>query len=480
MRTDPEVAFLPAFEQHQRMLTGALTPTELVATYLERIDGFNPRLNAYINVDRAGAMERASELEGELRRGTVRSVLHGTVFAVKDQMRLRTLPTTGGSRVRAPLGDRQATVVSRLEEAGAILLGTLNTHEFHHGPTRVFPFGRPVNPWNVNHSTGGSSSGSALAVAAGLCSFSLGGDTGGSIRAPASHCGVAGLKPTWSRVSRAGVIPLSASLDCVGPLGRSVRDAAHVLEVVAGRDPSDSTSSSKPVPTWSDIASKADLRGVRIGLVEELMVPDMTSEAVVATTQRAIEVLTELGAVVVPCSIPTLSDTRFISPALVASETVEYHREALRTSYADFDENTRISMVVGALLPASLVTLAERLRANLAIQVSQALEQVDLLVGPTAGNTAPELRDPPLIESAEVARTALFGVGRASGQHTRAYSFAGIPALSIPSGFDGSGLPVGLQLAAKHFGESQILSAAYAFERATDWHGRVPTGLSAG
>ncbi len=473
-----DVAFLPAHQQHALMVSGSLSPVELVRTYLDRIERHNDRVHAYINVDREGALRAAAEREAELRSGQIRSGLHGTVFAVKDQMRLRNLPTTGGSKVSVPLGDRQATVVSRLEAAGAILLGTLNTHEFHHGPTRVFPFGRPANPWDLRHSTGGSSSGSAAAVAAGLCSFALGGDTGGSIRAPASHCGVAGLKPTWSRVSRAGVIPLSASLDCVGPLGRSVQDVALALEAIAGHDPADATSSRRPVPTFAG-CPRPRLSGLRVGVVRELMSTDMTSESVLAATERALAVLTELGVEAVERSIPALSDTRFISPALVATETVEFHRQALRSSYADFDQNTRVSMMVGALLPASLVTLSERLRAGLALQVSAALEGVDLLVGPTAGTTAPLLKPAPVISDVEVARDALYGVGRASGQHTRAFSFAGVPALSVPSGFDEGGLPVGLQLAARHFEEDVLLGAAGAFEAATDWHARVPAGVAA-
>lgn len=471
MRVDQHV-FASALEQAAAMRAGHYTPAELLDAYLARIRRYDEGLRAFINIDEEGSRARAEALGAELKSGRVRSRLHGTIFAVKDQMNLERLPTTGGSRAKVDLSlYSEATVVRRLEEAGAILLGTLNTHEFHNGPTRHFPFGRPRNPWNHSRSPGGSSSGSAAAVAAGLCSFSLGGDTGGSIRVPAANCGVVGLKPTWSRVSRAGVIPLLPSMDCVGPLTRTVADSEAVLELVAGFDPADKTTNNPPFEPRPQLEN---LRGLRLGLIDELMRPEMTSPESLSLTQAAIRELEGLGAEVVTRSIPLLAETRYLMPALVSSEAVNNHRQALQSQYGSYDQNTRVSMLVGALLPANLVRFADRLRSKLALQITDALAEVDLLVGPSSGRSAPAVAElEPFKDIADV-QQRLYGVGIASGQHTRPFNFAGVPAISVPCGVDSNHLPVGLQFVGKHFDEGLMLAAAKAFEGAQSPTSLVP------
>lgn len=471
-----EATFKAAAIQALEMREGQYSPSDLVENYLSRIQAHNSSIRAFINLDEAGARARATQLSAELENGVVRSRLHGTVFAVKDQLRLSNLPTTGGSATKVDTSTLPvATVVRRLEDAGAILVGTLNTHEFHNGPTRDFPFGRPRNPWNLAHSTGGSSSGSAASVSAGLCSFSVGGDTGGSIRAPAANCGVVGLKPTWSRVSRAGVIPLLASMDCIGPLTRSVEDAEAFLEICSGADPADRTAARNHyVAPGSDLQ---DLQGMTIGVIEELIAPSMSSAEAISAAEEAIGVLESMGARVVSRSIPLLTETRYVMPALVSSEAVNYHADSLRTQYDLFDRNTRCSMLVGALIPSNLVKLADRVRASLALQVTAALSDVDALVGPTAGRSAPPIVEFEPYTDADDIRKRLYGVGIASGQHTRPFSFAGVPALTVPCGLDASQLPLGLQIIGKHFGDSTVLSIGRAFEKAL---GRtfIPTGYS--
>jgi aspartyl-tRNA(Asn)/glutamyl-tRNA(Gln) amidotransferase subunit A len=287
--TADDLAFLSLNEQAELIHTGKLSPVTLVEAYLGRIERHNASLKAFTPIEAEAALATAKVAEAEIQAGNQRSALHGIPFAVKDQILIQGVLVTGGSKVLTDhIGQHDATVKARLKEAGAILLGTLNTHEFHMGPTRDFPFGTPINPWNLDRATGGSSSGSAAAVAAGLCTFSLGGDTSGSIRGPAAYCGTVGLKATWSRVSRNGVFPLAWTLDCVGPLTRASRDAALVLQVLAGRDPLDPTSSNEPVADYA--AGLTDnLEGIRVGVVEELMNEPQTNVGVRVVVDDAIK-----------------------------------------------------------------------------------------------------------------------------------------------------------------------------------------------
>ena len=460
-----DIAFLPLSEQAERIGRGELSPLELTEAYLERIARFDDGLKAFVTVRGDEALAEARAAEAEIRAGKGRGPLHGIPVGVKDQMLIDGVRVTGGSRVLADfVADRDATVVARLKRAGAVLLGTLNTHEFHMGPTREFPFGTPRNPWDPERTTGGSSAGSAAAVAAGLCSASLGGDTTGSIRGPAAYCGVVGLKPTWSRVSRDGVFPLAWSLDCVGPLTRTARDAALLLRVLAGSDPRDPTSSREPVPDYA-AALGGDLAGVRVGVVEEMIDEPHTGAEARAATERAVAALAELGAEIRPVRLPGMDDAKYVATPLVLPDAIRYHRPQLLERYLDYDVNTRVRLMEGAILPAGLTARAERARVTLTRQVLGVLEEVDILAGAAAPGGAPPLAPSTPISTTEEALHALYGPGAVAGHHSRIFSLAGVPALSVPCGFDTDGLPLGLHLAGRYFDEALILRVADAFER---------------
>ena len=465
--TGTDLAFADACDQAAWLRAGGSAVT-LVRTYLERIERFDHHLRSFITVTAERALHAAERADAELRAGRVRSPLHGVPFAVKDQMFVEGVRVTGGSRVmQGVIGKRTATAVARLEEAGAIFLGTLNTHEFHAGPTRDFPFGVAKNPWDTERSPGASSSGPAAAVAAGLCSFSLGGDTGGSIRGPASFCNLVGLKPTWGRVSRAGVIPLAWSLDCVGPLTRSTRDAAAVLRVIAGPDALDPTASHTPVDDYAHHLGTADLRGVRVGVIDEMMDEDGVSADALAATRTAVDALRELGATVTTVRLPLLPVAQQVCTALVLAEAGSHHRRWLRERYLDYDTNTRVGFLAGAIAPGLVAAHAGRMRTAIAKQLLALFDHVDVLAGPAAD--AANLLD------ATLRRGARSGPGKKPATPLpQAYNLAGVPSLSVPCGFDPDGLPLGLQLATRHFDEATLFRVADAYERVAGWRAKRP------
>lgn len=468
-------AFLSLTEQGRLFRSGELSPVALVELYLDRIARYNDKLKSYITVAAESALARAKQAEEELAGGLDFGPLHGIPVGIKDQMQIEGMRVTGGSKIYADhVATRDATVIARLRAAGAVLLGTLNTHEFHMGPTINFPYGTPRNPWNLARNPGGSSSGSASALAAGLVSAALGGDTGGSIRGPAAACGVVGLKPTWSRVSRDGVFPLAWTLDCVGPMARTVEDAASVLAVIAGRDPLDPTTSRLPVPDYAKLVHDTSLAGLRVGVVKEMFTEDITSRAALDAVQAALDFLTAKGAVLVEVSLPLMRETRFVSPGLTKPEAAAYHRRNLLERYQDFDYNTRVSSMVGAILPAGLANLAQRARIVIGKQVTDALETVDVLVGAGSAGGAMAITDRPPIKTKQEALEKIYGVGKAAGQYTRVFSLAGVPALAVPAGFDADGMPLSLHIAGRLFDEATVLRVGHAFQLETDWHGRQP------
>lgn len=473
---DDRYAFLSLVEQARLIRSGELTPVALTELYLDRIRRYDAATRSFITVTADLALDRARQAEREIAAGTYLGPLHGIPFGIKDQMQIDGVRVTGGSRIyQDQVGTRDATVVARLRAAGGVLLGTLNTHEFHMGPTIGFPYGVPRNPWNLERNPGGSSSGSATALAAGLVSAALGGDTGGSIRGPAAACGVVGLKPTWSRVSRDGVFPLGWTLDCVGPMARTAEDTAVLLGVIAGRDARDPTSSHEPVPDYlASLGAATDLAGLRIGVVHEMVSDDITSQAAIDAVHVALDVLRGHGATTVDVSLPLMRETRFVSPALTKPEAASYHRTNLLTRYADFDYNTRVSSMVGAILPAGLASLAQRARVVVARQVTDALQDVDVLVGAGSAGGAVKIVDRPPITSKQEALEKIYGVGKAAGQYTRVYSLAGVPAIAVPCGFDAEGLPLSLHIAGRFFDEATVLKVAHAFQTSTSWHGRTP------
>jgi len=465
------LAYLSATQLAARVRARELSPVDLVEHYLARIERFDRRLGAFVTVTADAAREAARRAEAEVVRGELRGPLHGVPFAVKDQFDTQGIRTTVGSRILdANVPAEDATVVARLKSAGAILLGKLNLSEFAFGGTVCFPFGQPRNPWHPDHQPGGSSGGSAVATAAALAAFTLGEDTGGSVRGPAAWCGCVGLRPTWGLVSRHGTFSVSWSMDTAGPLTRAVEDSALVLGVIAGYDPKDPLTSRRPLPDYR-AAFGGDARGLRIGLILELVDGEGTHAEVRQAVRDAARTLEALGASVEDVSLPTSLVAGAVFMALCDSEGAARHQEWLRHRSADYDQGTRRRLLTASLLPAALYHQAQRARALIRQEILEAFQRYDLLVGPTRPTPAPAIgKEAEPVASAAGAARRFFGA-RAD---TTPFSLAGTPAISIPCGFSSAGLPIGLQLAGAPFTEPAIFRVAHAFERATAWHTRHP------
>ena len=393
--------------------------------------------------------------------------MHGIPVAVKDQMYTRGIRTTIGSPIFGDfVPDEDATVIARLKDAGAILPGKLNATEFcTTGFSHAFKTAR--NPWDLQRYNGGSSSGSGAATAAGLCATSLGEDTVGSIRFPAAWCGLVGLKPTWSRVSRYGLKPGLFSMDTLGPISRTVEDCAMTLQAIAGHDPRDSFSSKAPVPDYR-AALKEDLRGVRVGLVKEDMSSEVVAPEVRDAALKAAEVLRQLGASVDEVSTPLADDAWTIYLGIRIESAMNYH-ELVRDRLQEIRHDNRIAYLVGSVLPAQAFYKAQKLRTLLGQQVLETMEHVDILIDPTAGVVAQKIVEGDLvIDSREK-------FNRVSVLFTATSSLVGTPALSICCGFNNESLPIGLQIAGRPFDEETVLRTAYAYEQATEWHQRWPS-----
>jgi len=470
-----DVVYLSAARQAVLIRERKLSPVEAVRAYLERIDRLDGRLRAYITVTREAALDAARRAEEAVMAGGALGPLHGVTFAVKDQFNTRGVKTTAGSRLLADnVTDDDATVVARLTAAGGILLGKLNLTEFALGGTIHYPFGQPRNPWNTDHDTGGSSAGSGAATAAALCAVSLGEDTGGSVRSPASWCGVAGHRPTWGLVSRAGCIPLAWSLDAPGPLGRTVEDCALVLGLIAGHDPRDPLTARRTVPDYR-AALTGDVRGLRVGVIRELTLGNETDPEMREGVLAATKVLAGLGAVVEEVSLPLVPRAGAAFMALCDSEGAARHLKTLRARPNDYDEGTRRRLLTAALLPAGLVHKAQQARAQIRAQINEALTRYDVLAAPTAPRPAPTIANytAPITSKAQ-AITHFF----TRRSFPTPASLAGTPAMAVPCGFSAAGLPLSLQIIGRRFEDATVLRVGHAYERATAWHTRRPPLLS--
>jgi aspartyl-tRNA(Asn)/glutamyl-tRNA(Gln) amidotransferase subunit A len=448
----------------------ALSPVELTQAHLDRIDALGERLGAFITVMGESALARARELESSLQAGRDLGPLHGIPVAVKDIVSTRGVLTSAGSRVMADnIPEEDSTLVERLHDAGAVLLGKLNLSEFAIGGTVDHPFGTPRNPWNTEHSAGGSSSGSGVAVAGGLCAGALGSDTGGSIRGPSSFCGIVGIRPTYGRVTRHEVVPMCWSMDTVGPMTRTVGDCAIILEAIAGHDPRDATSSLEPVPDYATSLGEG-VRGLRVALPREMFdysgLDGETSDAV----HKATAVLEELGASSEEVSLPMSAYSGAVFVAIADVDAAAYHSDWLREPGDDYDWNTRVRLESASLTPAGAYIKAQRARESVRKELLEALEHADVIITPTSHAPAPTLAD---------------GTGRPGGSYDvasdlgrRMYAspaaLAGLPALSIPCGFSASGLPIGMQIIGRPFAEQLLFRVGHAYERATEWHTMHP------
>jgi aspartyl-tRNA(Asn)/glutamyl-tRNA(Gln) amidotransferase subunit A len=470
-----DVAFLGARRLGVLVRERTVSPVEIVRLYLDRIGRLDSRLRAYITVLPDAALAAARRAEAAVMRGDALGPLHGVPYAVKDQLDTAGIRTTSGSRIlEQHVPGEDATTVARLTAAGGILLGKLNLTEFALGGTQQFPFGQPRNPWNLEHDPGGSSSGSGIAVAAGLCAVSLGEDTGGSVRSPASFCGVVGLRPTWSRVSRHGSFPLSWSMDTPGPLARTVGDAACLLQVIAGHDPKDPLSSRAPVPDYA--RSLADgVRGLRIGIIRELTFGPETDDEVKTAVVEAARRLGELGAVTAEVSLRLVPLAGAVFMALADSDGAGVHYGWLRTRAADYDQGTRRRLLTASLIPAVIQQRAARARALLRAEMCAALARHDLLLCPTAHQAAPPIA---AARGMITSRHEVAGRFFTRRSYVTPAALAGLPAIAVPCGFTRSGLPLSLQLIARHFEEATLLRAAHAYEQACEWWTRRPPEVS--
>ena len=447
----------------------AVSPVEVVQAYLDRIQEVDDRLHAFITVCDDEALEAAREAETAIARGDYRGPMHGIPVGVKDQWWTKGVRTTAGSTILEDfVPEEDATVMAKLKEAGGILLGKTNLTEFAVAWPYRYPHGTPTNPWDQSRMPGGSSAGSGSAVSAGLCATALGEDTGGSIRGPASYCGVAGLRPTWGRVSCYGLLGSAWSFDSIGPMARTVEDCAMTLGAIAGYDPSDAYTWNVPVPDYT-ASLDGDIRDIRVGVVTE----GVNSEAVEPETRdavtRAIEVIKGLGANVQEVSIPMLphSGTIYMGATLLESATTHHHD--IRHRQKEYDHNMQVALLTGSLIPSQTYYKSQRLRQVLRQQTLNSLEQVDVLVLPTEGAPAPPIIDKPGLGNKAEVKASL-----TSDSFTEPANLVGLPALSVPCGFSSGNLPMGLQVMGRVMDEATVFRVGYAYQQATDWHTRRP------
>ena len=469
-----EIAFLSATELGTAIRSKQISPVEAVEAYLERIQRIDPKVNSYITVCADQALADARQAEAEIQRGEYRGPLHGIPIGIKDQIYTQGIRTTDASKIRSDfVPDYDATVVTNLKNAGAILLGKLNLSEFAHGEPQSSAFGPARNPWDLTRSPGVSSTGSGAATAARLCATSLAEDTGGSIRGPAANCGLVGLRPTWGRVSRYGVDGAGWSFDTIGPISRTVEDCAITIGGIAGYDPKDPYTHQVPVPDYQK-ALTGDLKGLKVGVVRELLdgeeldLDPQMRQAVI----NAIEVLAELGAEVRDVSMPLAEKTGYITRAITHVDRVSLRPQWLRERPQDYSHITRVAFTTANLIPAQAYYKAQKLRSMVRQQVLGLLEEVDVLIQPTSGHPANVIDLDFKVGSQDQAKRAL-----AAGGFRGPYSLSGAPALSILCGFtsDGDGgLPLAMQIAGRPFDEATVLRVAHAYEQAVSWNKRVP------
>ncbi len=441
-----------------------LSPIELTEACLERIAALDARVRAFITVTREDAMAGAQQAAAAIASGNYKGPLHGIPIALKDLFDTAGVRTTAGSKIlaeRVPTEDAEAT--ARLKAAGAIILGKLNMHEFAFGAEGLNRhYGGTHNPWGLDRMSGGSSSGSGAAVAAGMAMGALGTDTGGSIRIPSSLCGVTGLKPTYGRVSRRGVVPLSWSLDHVGPIARTAADAALILRAIAGRDAGDETSSEEPVTDYAKTLADTRLKRLRIGVPDRFFFDNVDAECLEAI-RAALFLLRDMKAQVDEVSLPHAAEASAAVTAIMLPEALAYHRRWLAERPDDYGEDVRGRLELGLLYPAVTYVEAKRLR-TLVSEEWRALvfDRFDLLAVPTTPVAAPPLDDDGLQTTLTLSR------------FTGAFNLTGLPAISIPCGFTSGGLPIGLQLVGRWWEEATVLRVAHAYQQATDWHKRTP------
>ncbi|HVC51719.1 MAG TPA: amidase [Stellaceae bacterium] len=461
-----DVSFLTVAELGRAYESGATSPVSATRALLDRIEKHDGALHSFIRVTPEAALAEAEAAERELAAGRRRGPLHGIPYALKDIIETAGIPTTGHSKIRQNyVPEKDAEIARRLKAAGAVLLGKLATWEFSHGgPSFDLPWPPARNPWNTDYLPGGSSSGAGAAVAAGFVPFAIGTDTGGSVRGPAAFCGLAGLKPSYGRVSRRGVFSNTFTMDHCGPLTRSAEDVAAVMATIAGYDPDDPSTADEPVPDYPAELG-GGVRGLRIGLVEGWHASPGAHPELGAAIDAAVGVLEGLGAHIERVALSGLREYTDCKSIISAVEHFAIHAEEFRTRPQDFGRIFRNRVLPGAIIRGEDYVQALRWRTVLAREQAAALKRVDAFV--TAGALGVADRANP---EATAADRFAFGLSI-----TQPFSISGVPALTIPCGFTrAEGLPLSLQIAAGPMQDALVLRIAHAYQRATDWHRRHP------
>jgi amidase len=455
--------YLSLLDLSAQLKSGAITPLAVTEALLARIEQHDGALKSYTTVLADRAIGQARVAGDEIKAGFWRGPLHGVPIAVKDLCYTTYAPTTAGMYIhRNFVPPYTATVVERLERAGAIMLGKLSMTEgayaTHHPKMKT-----PVNPWNADVWTGASSSGSGAATAAGLCYGSLGSDTGGSIRFPSAGCGLTGLKPTWGRVSRYGICHLSESLDHIGPMTRTAADCAAMMAALAGADPNDPTALLAPVPDYlAELGG--GIRGLRVGIAEEYAF-DGTDPEVLAVLLAAKAALLELGARMVPVKFPSITDASTAWGQLCAVETAIAHEATYPSQAAEYGEGLGGFIAGAAKVSAMDLGKAQITRAKFAGQVASAFQDIDVLLIPVMRNPTPGAAEWIEMVKGDIAHIL---------NYTAEFNFTGMPAITLNGGFDKRGAPIGFQLVGRHLSEPLLLRAGHAFQTVTDFHARHP------
>ncbi len=444
-----------------------LSPVELVDAYLQRIEAYDSTLHSYITVTHKEARDAAIKAEKSIMDTGLSGPLDGLPLAVKDQFETRGILTTAGSRMLSDyIPSNNATVIDRCIDAGAILLGKLNMTAFATGGGDPYQYGNPPrNPWDLERDPGSSSSGSGIAVAASLCAMSLGEDTIGSIRGPASANGIVGLRPTWGRVSRFGMIPACWSMDTGGPMAATVEDVAIMLRVISGYDSRDPQTSRMPTEDYQ-AALSTDLSGLRIGILTEYMDDCLVDGDIKKAVSLAYKHLETLGANIEEVSLPLLTNLGPECAVISLGDAGYLHRNWLRNRANEYGTNTRRTLLLGNLFTSQMVQKAVRIREVFVRKWSQLFDKFDLLVSPTDLAKTKKLKSSDsIINPTDAVERFKNSIGTAMPA-----SLAGTPAMSVPCGFDSNGMPVGLQIMGRHFQEATVLKAGYSYEQTNTWH----------
>jgi len=453
--------YLTIHEAHKLIQSGALSPVELTRAIVERIDAVDGQLHAFVNLMADTALEEARIAEAEILRGNYRGPMHGIPVAVKDQLDVKEAPAEiRGLDASAAKQVGDATAVNKLREGGAILLGKLAMSSMPSEPPQ------PRNPWDLKRITGGSSTGAGAAVSAGLCMGALGEDTAGSIRNPASLCGIVGFKATYGRVSRHGLAPLGWSLDHCGPMTRVVEDAVHMLQAIAGYDPKDPTSINVPVPEYGN-ALREDVRGMVIGVPRDFIAlcREKTSPEILQMVDEAIGELESFGARIQNVSLPTLKYATQANAVIYYNEHYAGHREEAKTAIKTGATARRARIYFGVLTGSADYLQAQRIRSQLKRECAEVFQKVDVLALPCQTSTAPKFEE---VDALDTLRKHL------APEYHAPFNLAGLAAISIPCGFSRANLPVALQLVGKPFDELAVLRAAYTYQQHARWYEKRP------